>query len=320
MAIIEINGIRAEAGDKAYGFLEVGKTSFNTYRIPIAIINGAMEGKILGILGGIHGTEFASIEAVIRIIQYLNPKKMWGTVLAIPVVNGPQFEHRRAFLNPFDLLNQNRTFPGKSDGTLSLRTSQIVFDKVVSKCSALIDCHGGDITEDIDCMAIAGKGNNEEINQVANDMASCFPTKYITHFHVEESGLSMFAQKKFSIPTVTSEAGTPYPIRERHVNFHYIGIINNMKYFGILEGKPILSNPVNDPKRYRFTADQGGIWHSKVELGQKVKAGQEIGNMTDLFGNIIKTYIAPETATINFLRVFYSVNCGEPLVGLVVLN
>ena len=41
--------------------------------------------------------------------------------------------------------------------------------------------------------------------------------------------------------------------------------------------------------------------------------------MTDLFGNELKAFTAPEDSTVSFLRVYYSVNCGEPLVGLVVL-
>jgi len=320
MGIIDIKGIRVAAGQKAFGFLDVGKTSVNTYRIPVAVLNGAQEGKKLGILGGMHGTEFASIEAVIRAMQNLDPMKMKGALLAVPVVNGPQFEHRSAFLSPFDQLNQNRTFPGSPEGTLSQRTAHVLFSEIVSKCDALIDCHGGDITEDIECMVLAGKGDDEKVNRMAVDMASCFPTRQVSLFPVRDSGLSMSAQKRFNIPCVTSEAGTPYPVRERHIQFHYEGIMNNLKYFGILEGEPRMTRPVISPKTYRFTADEGGIWHSKVELGQRVAAGEEIGNMTDLFGNVIKTYRAPENGTINFLRVFYSVNCGEPLIGLVILD
>ena len=43
-------------------------------------------------------------------------------------------------------LNQNRVFPGNPDGTLSYRTAHVVFSEVVSKCDALLDNHGGDIT------------------------------------------------------------------------------------------------------------------------------------------------------------------------------
>ena len=320
MEKVEIKGIVAKPGEKAFGFLDVGTTSITTYRIPLAILNGVERGKTLAILGGTHGTEFASIEAVIRTIQDLDPKKMKGTVLAVPVLNGPQFEFRAAFLSPIDQLNQNRVFPGDPEGTLSQRTAHVVFSEIVSKSDALLDCHGGDIGENIDCMVIARQGEDEKINRIAREMAACFPTKYISSFPSSARGMTTTAQDEFGIPCVISEAGTPYPILERHIQFHYEGIRNNLKYFGILEGKPKMSTPAVSPKRYSFKAKQGGIWHPKVDIGQSVSTGEELGNMTDLFGNILETYTAPENATVTSMRVFYSVNCGEQLIGLVVLG
>ena len=320
MVLADVKGIQAGPGEKAFGFLEVGTTSVSTYSIPVAVLNGVEPGKPVGVIGGTHGTEFASIEAVIRAIQDLDPMEMKGRLIAVPVLNGPQFEHRTAFLSPFDQLNQNRVFPGDPDGTLSHRAAYVVFSEVVSQCDALVDCHGGDITEDIDDMVLAGKGDDEQVNKMAVDMASCFPTKYITLFPVQESGLSMSAQKRYGIPCVTSEAGTPHNVRERHVEFHYEGIMNILKYFGIIEGEPEMVEPAVNPKRYRYKAEQGGIWHPYVELGQEVKAGEELGNVTDLFGNELEAFTAPEDSTVTFLRVYYSVNCGEPLVGLVVLD
>lgn len=319
MSTIEIRDIKAEPGEKAFGFLDIGSTSVNTYRLPVAIINGAQKGKTLGIIGGTHGVEFASIEAVIRTIQDLDPSTMKGAALAIPVLNGPQFEHRSAFLSPFDRINQNRVFPGNPEGTLSHRTAHVVFSEVVSKCDALLDNHGGDITEDIDDMVIARQGDDEDVNRVAREMAACYPTKYISLMN-RGGGLTMTAMDEFGIPCVTSEAGTPHNLRERHIVFHYEGIMNNLKYFGILEGKPKIGKPLVGPKRHSFAAKEGGIWHSYVELGQEVKAGEELGNVTDLFGNVLETYTAPEDSTVSFLRVYYSVNCGERLVGLVVLT
>ena len=319
MPVIEVGGIKANPGEKAFGFLDVGTTSVNTYRIPVAVLNGAKEGKTLGLLGGTHGTEFASIEAVIRTVQDLDPKKMSGAVLAVTVLNGPHFEHRSAFLSPFDQLNQNRVFPGNATGTLSHRTAHVVFKEVVSRCNALADCHGGDINEDIENMVIAGKGDDEKVNGMALDMARCFPTRHVSQMPARESGLTMSAQKLYRIPCITSEAGTPYPVRERHIRFHYDGIQNVLRYFGIVRGKPALSEVVVNPKTYRFTADQGGIWHSKVEVGQAVDKDQELGNMTDLFGNVLRVYKAPERSVVSMMRVFYSVNCGEALVSVAVI-
>ena len=322
MAVLKVGDIKAAPGEKTFGFIPVGSTSVNTYRIPVAVINGAKEGKTLVLLGGTHGVEFASIEAVIRTVQDLDPKKMTGSVLAVTVLNGPQFEHRSAFLSPFDRLNQNRQFPGDPEGTLSKRTAHVVFSEIVSKGDALVDAHGGDITEDIDNMVIADQiKDNEELNRMAVDIARCFPTKYIsTHIVGQIAGSSGIAMEKFGIPCVTSEAGTPYPVRERHVRFHYDGILNVLKYLGIIEGEPEQADAAINPKRYAFTADQGGIWYSNIELGQDVSKGEVLGHMKDLFGNIIKTYKAPEDSVVTFKRVWYSVNIGEPLIRLVVLK
>lgn len=317
MVTINIDGIIAKPGEKVFGFLEVGTTSVNTYRIPVAIINGVNEGKTLALLGGTHGVEFASIEAVIRTIQNADPQKMSGAILAVPVLNGPQFEHRSAFLSPFDQLNQNRQFPGDSEGTLSQRTAYVVFSKIVSKADALCDAHGGDITEDLDDFVIARQSDDEELNRIAIEMAKCFPAKMISARKGGPiRGSSGVAQDKYKIPCITPEAGCPYPVRERHVQFHYKGIQNLLKYLGITEGTPEFTDAPINPEGFRAKAKKGGIWWPKVEIGQEVEAGQELGYMQDLFGNVIERYESPQKGYVRFLRVWYSVNVGEPLVGV----
>jgi predicted deacylase len=316
MVSIKIEEIEVKPGEKAFGFLEVGTTSVNTYRIPLAIINGVNEGKTLCLLGGTHGTEFASIEAVIRTIKNVDPAKMSGSILAVPVLNGPQFEHRSAFLSPYDQLNQNRQFPGDPNGTLSQRTAHVIFSKIVSKADALCDAHGGDITEDLDDYVIATQTDNEDLNRMAIEMARCFPAKMISARKGGIKGSTGGAQDEFNIPCITSEAGCPYPVRERHVQFHYNGIQNLLKYLGIIEGTPKFSNAPINPEGYRPKAKKGGIWWPLVEIGQEVGAGQKLGYMQDLFGNIIETYKSPQKGYVRFLRVWYSVNIGEPLVGV----
>jgi predicted deacylase len=314
LSIIEIDHIVAKPGEKTFDYLEIGTSSISTYKIPVAILNGVRDGVKLCLLGGTHGTEFASIEAVIRTIQSLDPTKMKGAVLAIPVVNGPQFEHRSAFLNPFDQLNQNRQFPGDPNGTLSRRTAHVIFSKIVSKADALVDCHGGDITEDLDCYVIARVSNDEELNRRALEMARCFPGKVIMAKGGGTAGTTGEAQDLFGIPCITPEAGVPYPVRERHIRFHFDGIHNLLKYLGIIEGDHIEYKAKVNPEEYHAKAEQGGIWYPNVEIGDHVKKGELLGTMKDLFGNIIETYISPENGWVRFLRVWYSVNIGEPLV------
>jgi predicted deacylase len=316
MSSVTIGGITAAPGEKAKGFLDAGTTSVNTYRVPLAVINGSRKGKTIGIIGGTHGTEFASIDAVIRAIKELDPKKMRGTVLAVPVLNGPQFEHKTQFLSPFDQLNQNRVFPGDPEGTLSQRIAYTVFENVIKRCNALMDCHGGDINEDIKGFSLAGKGDDEAVNKVALDMARCFPTRYINLFPVAPTGLTLCAQSRLGIPCIISEAGTPFPVREDEVLFHYEGIMNVLRYFGVIEGKPKMVEPVISKGSDRLRAEQGGIWKPAVTTDQMVKAGAVLGVVTDLFGEVKQTVKAPHGGVVGMMRCFYSVNCGELLVSV----
>lgn len=316
MSVVKIGEVVVSPGEKIKGFLNAGSTSVNTYRVPLAIINGYSKGKTVGVLGGTHGTEHASIEAVIRVINKLDPLSMRGTVLAVPVLNGPQFEHHSQFLSPFDQLNLNRVFPGDPKGTLSQRIAFTVFDKVVSKCDALLDCHGGDINEDIHGYVIAGKGEDDAVNRVAIDMATCYPTRFISLFKVNPTGMTLSAQIRYGIPCIISEAGTPFPVREEEIQFHYEGIMNVLKYFKVIEGVPQHVEPVISKGSVRLLADEGGIWRPKVKTNKEVKAGDELGVVTDLFGEVQQVVKAPKDGVVSMMRCFYSVNCGELLVSL----
>jgi predicted deacylase len=317
MNVEEALGKRRE---KSYGFIEVGRTSVNTYKIPVVVISGKNPGKTVGFLSGVHGTEYASIEALIRATKDLDPAVMSGNVIAVTVLNGPHFEHRSNALSPVDQLNQNRQFPGDPEGTLSRRTAHVVFKEVVSKCDALADLHGGDIGEDIDAHVIAGTGSGDENEKMSLDMARCFPTEFITKQSEKVIGQAMNAQRLYGIPSITTESGTPYPVRERQIRFQYEGIMNILKYFKVLPGEPMLADAVIAPKSYSFKASNAGIWHGFHELGTKVKKGEKVGEVTDLFGNVLESHTAHEDAKVTFLRTLYSVNQGEVLIALTVLD
>jgi predicted deacylase len=224
------------------------------------------------------------------------------------------------FLSPFDQLNLNRVFPGDKEGTLSQRIAYTVYENVIKKCDALIDCHGGDVNEDIHNYVIAGKGDDEEVNRAALDMARCFPTRFINLFPVAPTGMTMCAQSRLGIPCITSESGTPFPVREDEIDFHYEGIMNVLRYFGVIEGEPKLVEPVISTGSFRLKAVEGGIWRPAVTPYQSVKTGDVLGVVTDLFGEVRQTVSAPCDGVVGMMRCFYSVNCGELLVSITTLK
>ena len=72
---------RAERGHAATGYIEVPAGADPATSIPVVVVNGARPGPVLAIVSGAHGTEYASIIAVERLIQQLDPKALAGTVI-----------------------------------------------------------------------------------------------------------------------------------------------------------------------------------------------------------------------------------------------
>ena len=144
MSEIRVGDIVAAPGEKKRGTLTVPGSHDPDYNPKIIIVNGAKTGKTLVITGGVHGTEFASIEAVTRFANMLDPSVMSGAVIVVPVANVPQFRERTQFVSPVDGLNLNDSFPGKRDGSFTERLAYALFD-VIRLGDVYIDCHGGDI-------------------------------------------------------------------------------------------------------------------------------------------------------------------------------
>src|SRR5436309_5200786 len=71
----------AAPGQKATGYLEVPAGVDAATGIPVAVVRGSKPGPVLALVSGAHGTEYASVIAVEKLIQELDPAQVSGTVI-----------------------------------------------------------------------------------------------------------------------------------------------------------------------------------------------------------------------------------------------
>ena len=116
----------ASRGQKATGTIEVPAGSDAALSIPVAVFHGAKPGPVLALVSGAHGTEYASIVALEKVIGLLNPADISGTVIVVPLINIPSFEQKVPHVNPVDRKSMNRFYPGKMDGTQTERASFLI--------------------------------------------------------------------------------------------------------------------------------------------------------------------------------------------------
>ena len=149
------------------------------YDMPVAVIHGARPGPVLAVASGAHGSEYASILAVERLIDAVNPAAVSGTLVLLPLINVPSFEKITPHVNPTDNKSMNRFYPGDPNGTQTDRASFVVTKEVVERCDHLIDLHGGDLDENLRPYSYWTVTGNQKQDEASKAMAIAFGLPYI---------------------------------------------------------------------------------------------------------------------------------------------
>ncbi len=61
-------------------------TPFEGVEIPFFLVEGAAPGSCLLVTAGVHGSEYCSIEAALR-LREVSPDEIRGTLLVLPILN-----------------------------------------------------------------------------------------------------------------------------------------------------------------------------------------------------------------------------------------
>jgi predicted deacylase len=213
---------------------------------PVISVTGAKPGPVLFVNAGVHGGEYPAIEAVIRLGKTLDPNKISGTVILMPVLNLPAFRTRTPFVCPIDNVNPNRVFPGNPSGSYSEQMTHALINEFIIHADAYVDLHGGDIPEAlvpfVICRSEDGLADSKARDVAARSrrMALAFGLSYVLTVSkpVQPSrGLSSYAAAaEKGIPAVLAEAGGVGQMQENAVALLVNGVVNVMRHLGMMEG------------------------------------------------------------------------------------
>jgi uncharacterized protein len=312
----------APRGQTARGAIDVPAGVDAALSIPVAVVNGAHPGPVLAIVAGSHGTEYASIIAVERLIQRLDAKALSGTVILVPLVNIPSFEQKIAHVNPTDGKSMNRFYPGKADGTQTDRASLAITREVVEKSDHLIDLHGGDLDESLRPYSYWTKTGNEQQDAKSREMLLAFglDTIIISADRPKDPAASRYLENTASVrgkPSFAAEAGYAGTVETDDVNALAEGCLSVMRYLKMLDGAPkIVESPVWIERVAGITSDVNGIFYPLVKRGAYVQKGARVGYVTDYLGKTILEASAPESGVVLFIRAVPSMTKGETIANI----
>ncbi len=319
---LTVGNVAAARGEKRTGTIDVPAGIDGALEIPVAVIHGAKPGPVLALVAGSHGTEYASIVALVDLIGKLDPSGISGAVIVVPIINTPSFDRLVPHLNPVDGKNMNRTYPGKADGTQSERASYAITREVVEKADHLIDYHGGDLDEDLRPYSYWSKTGQEPLDRISREMVLAFglDTIIISADRPTDPSASRYLENTATTrgkPSLTVEAGRAGTTTPEDVGALIRGTLSVMRYLKMLPGAPEpVDNPVWIDALFSVTSEASGVFTPRVDRGGFVQKGMVLGEVTDFFGKRLFEARAPSSGIVLYVRAVPSAVKGDTLASI----
>jgi predicted deacylase len=280
--------------------------------LPVVVIHGTEPGPRLWLSAAIHGDEINGVDIIRQVLEIIKPKKLKGTLLAVPVVNVFGFIEQSRYLP--DRRDLNRCFPGSPQGSLASRLAHLFMTEIVNQSTHGIDLH----------TAAQPRTNLPQIRANLDDpetyrCAKAFGAPLLLHANTRDGSLRQSASKK-GIPILLYEAGEALRFDTESIRVGVEGI------FRVMETLEMYENPFFSPQTNSIEIREtkwvrgpsSGIFHLQVKLGQMVEKKELLGVITDTFGDTNIKVRSPQAGIVIGHTQNPLVNQGDGIINLAI--
>ena len=247
----------------------------NPIGLPVHVLHGLRPGPVMFVSAAVHGDELNGIEIIRRLLAGKVPKSLAGTLLAVPMVNVYGVLNTSRYLP--DRRDLNRSFPGSERGSMASRLAHAFMQEVVLRSTHGIDLHTGAIN----------RSNLPQIRADLDDpetekLAHAFGVPVLLNAALRDGSLRA-AAADHNVKIMIYEAGEALRLDEVAIRAGLDGVLNIMRATGMLRSrrrrKPVESSVARSSSWLR--AGDSGLFHSRVNLGEVVKQGEQLGSVYD---------------------------------------
>ncbi|HET8678949.1 MAG TPA: M14 family metallopeptidase [bacterium] len=286
---------------------------------PTLIARGAHPGRTLLAIGGVHGDEYEGPIAIQNVFDDLDPAAMCGTLVAIPVMNGPAFAAAERE-GHWDHLNLARIFPGSGSGSPTMRIAHAFREHLLPQADLLLDIHSGGNAYAIKHLA-GYQLRDGEVGRVQREAAIAFGVDLVWGTG-GLPGRTLSAAAELGIPAIYVEMPGEGRCRPEDLTRATEGLRNVLAYLGIVEG-PYPTHPpryvveLPAPGSGHLQGDHpsptSGIFVPSVDVWERVKAGQSLGQVRHPDGTVLAEVASARDGRVLFLRTLPRVFAGDTL-------
>jgi predicted deacylase len=299
-AVIEVGTARSAPGKTVRGYLEVGERSDGTpFRFPVVIVSGRKPGPVVWINALAHGNEYGGARALQETIRRLDPETIAGHVVAVMVSNPAAFQSlQRVNPDPDDLEDMGSAYPGDPGGFATERLVAALHERVRAQADYFIDLHtGGDHFKQHPFVLYTPNPGVPEGRY--DDLARSFgvPTLWRDAAGTfKKDGIITFSTA--GIPSFLLEVGGE-PLDPADVRLQTDAVISFLAGAGVMAGPSRRLASYTIVTGYRIvTNSRGGFFEATARPGDRVRSGDPLGTIRDVFGDVVETLRAPSGAEI----------------------
>lgn len=304
-----------ETGKHSY-FLEITPAgSGEQIGIPLLVANGAKPGKTLVVFAAIHGNELEGVQAIQDVFHGLNTDEMNGRFIAVPTANLPAFRVVQRS-SPIDLLNLARTFPGDKNGSVTQRIAHYLGELIIPQGDFFLDLHSA-VTSLMPTM-VGYDASGTEAGKISKSAALQSGTPVIWGHPDVGPGRSLCAAIERGIPWLYVESASGNRVSSVELPYYINVVLNLLGFLEIIDREPSTSKPklhlfgAGDVDRTQ-SVNTAGFFVQKATLLEYVERGHLVGEVRDLFGEVLEEVRTEQSGYVTVLRADPLVYPGDPV-------
>lgn len=255
-------------------------------RLPLLVARGHRDGPVFGMTAAMHGNELNGIPVMHQLFTRVDPAKLKGTMVGVAVVNLPGFFNHERYFDGVDL---NHQFPGDPHGNGPKVYAWRLVDRVVKHFDYLVDMHTASFGR-INSLYIRADMRNEQAARMARLQRPQIilddpPSDRTLRGLVDELG----------IPAITVEIGNPHRFQPEYIRRSLSGLRAVLSEFGLLPRRKAseLPEPIVCSRSAWVYTDHGGLLEVFPHVVDRVRRGEVIARLSNIFGDVLREYRAP---------------------------
>ncbi len=276
---------------KTRSFLETKKFVQNIrVALPVLTVKGVKTGPLVMVMSSQHGREINGIAVIERVFAQLNPAKLKGTVVFLPVMNPlgiysrrqdypcEEVRYRKIGIKE-DIYNINRQWGKKSKvESYAAAIPEIVWEKIGKYADYSCDMHGW--SGNSLSLAWAHRKHLKFLRSLGFPYYMIWEPKEKKLEGLNDKGMWDYMAWTHNIVNVTVELSPQNVVLPATVKLGEQLLLNLLKVAGVIEGEPTMA-PIQyefepDHKEIAITAEAEGLLVSDLTKGSWVEKGDNI--------------------------------------------